>query len=65
MPDSGAVFALVKRRKGLYMEPSKEIGPDDLFAGVKVTVTWKLIDGKKNAVKIVEESAFDTKKETH
>jgi hypothetical protein len=47
------------------MELSKEIGLGDLFTGVKVTVAWKLIDGKKNAVKIVEESDFDTKKETH
>lgn len=41
------------------MELSKEISLDDIQAGVKVTVTWELINGKKNAVKIVEESAFD------
>lgn len=45
------------------MELSKEISLDDLQAGVKLTITWKLIDGKKNAVKIVEESAFDTQEQ--
>jgi hypothetical protein len=29
-----------------------------------VNVTWKLIDGKKTATKIVEESKADSKKET-
>ena len=41
------------------MELSKEITLDDLFTGSTVTVTWALIKGKKNAVKIVKESAFD------
>jgi len=41
------------------MELSKEITLDGLFIGSTVTVTWELIKGKKNAVKIVKESAFD------
>ena len=42
------------------MELSKEITLDDLFAESTVTVTWELIEGKKNAIKIVKESGFDT-----
>jgi hypothetical protein len=41
------------------MELSKEISLDDIFSGVQVTVTWELIGGKRNAIKIVEESEFD------
>jgi hypothetical protein len=41
------------------MELSKEISLNDLMAGNKVTILWKIIDGHKNAVKIVKESLLD------
>jgi hypothetical protein len=41
------------------MELSKEISLNDLMAGNKVTILWKIIDGNKNAVKIVKESLLD------
>ena len=44
-------------------ELSKEITLVDLQNGVKVSVTWELIDGKKTATKIVEEYAADSKRE--
>jgi hypothetical protein len=45
------------------MELSKEIDLVDLQNNTKVDVTWELIDGKKTATKIVEESKADSKKE--
>jgi hypothetical protein len=45
------------------MELSKEIDLVDLHNDTKVNVTWKLIDNKKTATKIVLESVADSKKE--
>jgi hypothetical protein len=39
------------------MSGKKEIPLNDLKAGASVTVTWKLMNGKKTATKIVEPAA--------
>ncbi len=41
------------------MELSKEITLNNLQADSRVTVTWKTIDGKKTATKIVQKSEAD------
>jgi hypothetical protein len=44
------------------MELSKEVTFDDIYVDDNVTVTWKMIEGKKTAIKIVDESVFDSRK---
>jgi hypothetical protein len=44
------------------MELSKEVNLDDIYNDDNVTATWKMIDGKKTATKIVDKSGFDSKK---
>jgi hypothetical protein len=44
------------------MELSKEVTLNDIYVDDNVTVTWKMIDGKKTATKIVDESSFDSRK---
>ena len=44
------------------MSGKKVITINDLKAGASVTVTWKLMDGKKTATKIVEAAAAAPKK---
>jgi hypothetical protein len=47
------------------MELSKEVTLDDLYIDDNVTVTWKMVDGKKTATKIVDKSAYDFGKSVH
>jgi hypothetical protein len=47
------------------MELSKEVTLDDIYIDDNVTVTWKMIDGKKTATKIVDKSGFDSRKSEH
>lgn len=46
----------------MIMQGTKTVPLSDLAMGASVTVSWKMVDGKKTAIKIVEKAAAAVKK---